>query len=86
MASPLPNLVDNISQGTQKIKYTNCNKCSIEYTNFRDVLIELKCYYQEKFDEKLTKKFVNTRKFADQDINNLILLLRKMCLSIQTHG
>ena len=42
----------------------------------RDGLIEF------DFDEKLKKKFAGTYKFANQNINRLILLLRKSSLSI----
>ena len=33
--------------------------------------------YQQKFDEKLKKRFFSTYKFSNQDNNKLILLLRK---------
>ena len=33
--------------------------------------------YQQKFDEKLTERFVNTCKFSNHDSNNFILLLPK---------
>ena len=45
-------------------------------------LIEGKCYKcnnncQNKFDDKLNKRFFNTCKFSDLDINNFILLFQK---------
>ena len=83
MASSLSSLVDNLSEEIYKIKCTNCNKCCPEYTNFKYGLIEFKCLYsnknyQKKFDENFKKKFVNTYKFAKQDINKFILLLQKI--------
>ena len=33
--------------------------------------------YQKRFDENLKKRYANTSKFANQDINNFILLLRE---------
>ena len=33
--------------------------------------------YKKRFDEKLKKRFVNTYKFSNHDINKFILLLRK---------
>ena len=39
MASSLSNLADNLSEGTHRIRCTNCNKCYLEYTNFKDDLI-----------------------------------------------
>ena len=73
MASSLSNLVNNLSEGIHRIKckfghddkkyetcgikYEYCN-CVLEYTNFKDDLIEYKCLncnksYQQRLDEKL---------------------------------
>ena len=38
--------------------------------------------YQIKFDENLRKRFPNTYKFSNHDINKLILLLTKRYLPI----
>ena len=56
--------------------------CFLEYTNFKDDLIENKCLccnknYQRKLDEKLKGRIFNTCKFSNHDINKFILLLRK---------
>ena len=45
----------------------NCD-CFLEYTHFKDGLIENKCFacnenYQQKFDEKLKEQFFNTDQF-----------------------
>ena len=53
------NLHDNKKCETYGIKYKDC-ACFLEYTNFRDSLIEYKCLccnknYQNKFDENLNK-------------------------------
>ena len=97
MTTSLPNLVNNLSEGIHRIKckyrrndkkceicgikYKNCD-CFLEYTNFKDNLIEYKCLccnknYQQKFDEKLKERFFNTYNFSNHDINKFILLLRK---------
>ena len=76
MASSLSNLVSNLSEGIHRIKckfghhdekcetcgikYKYCD-CFLEYTNFKDDLIEYKSScckknYQQKFDEKLKRK------------------------------
>ena len=63
MISSLSNLVNNFSEGIHKIKckfghydkkhetwgtkYKYCDYC-LEYTNFRDDLIEYKCLYSNK--------------------------------------
>ena len=80
MASSLLNLVNNLSKGIHKInckfkhddkkcetcgiKYRYCD-CFVQYTNFKDNLIEYKCLcynknYQQKFDEELKERFFNT--------------------------
>ena len=73
MGSLLSNLVNNLSEGIHKIKWKyghddkKCETCEIKYkccncflecTNFKDDLIEYKCFYcnknyQQKFDEML---------------------------------
>ena len=68
-----------------------CESCGIkykyydyllEYANFKDDLIEYKCLcfnknYQQKFDEKLKKQFLNMQKHFNHDNNKFTLLLRK---------
>ena len=63
------------------IKYKYCD-CFLEYTNFKDDLIEYKYLscskrYQQKLDEKLKERFFNTYKFSNHDNNKFILLLLK---------
>ena len=97
MASSLSNLVNNHSEGIHRTKYKyghddkNCDSCEIkykychcfiEYTNFKDDLIECECLwcnknYQHKFDEKLKERFFNTYKFSSHNNNKFILLLRE---------
>ena len=80
MASSLSNPVTNLSEGIYRfkckfgyndkkwelfgIKHKYCN-CFLEYTNFKDDLIEYKCFcynksYQRKLDEKLKEQHLNT--------------------------
>ena len=97
MANPLSNLVNNFSEGIHKIncKYGQGDKkCEIfrikykycdyflEYTNFKDDLIEYTCLccnknYRQKFDEKLKERRFNTYKFSNHDSNEFIVLLQK---------
>ena len=61
-------------------KYKYCD-CFLEYTNFKDNLIEHKCLccnksYQQKFDKKLKVRFFNTYRLCNHENNKLILLLR----------
>ena len=97
IASLLSNLVNNLSEGLHRIKcnlgqddkksetcgikYKYCH-CFLEYTNFKDDLIEYKCLscnnsYQRRFNEKLKESFFNTYKFSNHDNNKFILILRK---------
>ena len=78
----------NVNTDTTKKKYKNCGikykycDCFFEYINFKDNLIEheyLFCNknYQQKFDEKLKKQFLNTYKIFNQNNNKFILMFRK---------
>ena len=69
---------------TSRIKYKYC-ECFLEYTHFKDDLRVLKCLccntnYQQKFDVKLKKRFLNTCKFSNKDNNKFISLLRKIII------
>ena len=96
MTSSLTNHVNNLSDGihrikckfghddkkckTCRIKYKYCD-CFLEYTNFKDDLIEYNCLcynksYQQEFDEKSKERFFNTYKFFSYDDNKFILLLK----------
>ena len=81
MATLLPNLFHNLTEGIHKIKCKDCN-CFLEYESVKDKLIKYKCLscnkdYSNKIDEELKKRFKNTFKFSNNDINKFILLLRK---------
>ena len=97
MASVLSNHFNNLYEGIHKIKCkygindTKCETCGmkykycdcfIEYTEFKDDLIEHKCLcrnknYQRKFDRKLKEQIFNTFEFSNHNNNKFILLLRK---------
>ena len=73
IASSLSNLVDNLTEGINKIKCKDCD-CFFEYESVKDDLIKYKCFScnkdcSNKLDEKLKKKFKNTFKFSNNDIN-----------------
>ena len=106
MTSSLSNLANNHSEGIHKIKckyghddrkcetcavtYEVCD-CFLQYTNFKDDLIEYKCLccnknYQLKFDKKLKERFFNTCKFSNHDNNNFTLLLQKGVYSYEYMG
>ena len=81
MARSLSNLVDNLAEGIHKIQCKDCS-CFLEYGSVNVNFIKYKCLscnknYSNKIDEKLQKRFKNTFKFSNNDINKFILLLRK---------
>ena len=97
MASLLSYLVNDLSEGihtikckyghddkaceTCRIKYKCCD-CFLEYTNFKDDLIEYKClccnkHYQQKIDEMLKGRLFNAYKFSNHDNNIFFLFLQK---------
>ena len=96
LAGSLSNLVNNLFERIHKvkckfglddkkcetceIKYKYCI-CSLEYSNFKDNLIEYKIFvvknYQQMYDEMIKKQLFNTYKFFNHDNNKFILFLRK---------
>ena len=81
MTTSFSNLVDNLAEGIHKIKCEDCD-CFLEYESVKDNLIEYKSLscnkdYENNIDEKLKKRFKNTVKFSNNDINKFILLPRK---------
>ena len=83
MAISLSNLIDNLSEGIHKIK---CKVCDcfffFKYELFKYNFIKYRCPsynkdYLNKIDQKLTRRFKNTFKFSNNDINQFILLLRE---------
>ena len=74
---------------TCRIKYKYCNFC-LEYTNFKNDLIEYKCFccnksYQPKFDENLKERFFNAHKFLNNDNNKFYLIASEGCLSLSIY-
>ena len=70
MPSSISNLVDNLTEHKREYKCVKGN------------LIIYKCLscnkcYSKKLNDELKKKFKNTIKFSNNDINEFILLLRK---------
>ena len=59
MASPLSNLLDNLTEGIHKIKCKDCD-CFLEYESAKDDMIKYKSLsckkdYSNKIDEELKK-------------------------------
>ena len=80
MGTSLSNLVDNLTEGIHKIKCKDY-VCYFEYERVKNILIKNKCLssnkaYSNKIDKELKKRFKNTFKIFNNDINKFILLLR----------
>ena len=90
MSSSLSKLVDNLSEEIHNNKCADCTSnldyikitakpSSLEHKNEKLIL---ECYnckqrYRKKFNKELIKRFASTYKFCNNDLNKLILLLRK---------
>ena len=98
LARSLSNLANNLYKEIHKIKCKyghDDKKCEtfgityevrdyfLEYTNFKDDLLECKCLccnknYQQQFDENLKERFLNTYKLSKYNKHNFILLLQNI--------
>ena len=81
MASSLKKLVNSLAEGIYKIKSKD-RTCFLEYKRVNENWIKYKFLscnknHSNKNDEKFIKRFKNTFKFFNSDINKFILLLRK---------
>ena len=72
MAISSPNLVDNLTDGIDKIKYESVNDNFIKYK-----CLSCNKIYLNKIDETIKKRFNNTFKVSNNDFNKYIFLLEK---------
>ena len=81
MSSSLSNLVDNLSEGFQSDKFTDC-KSYLHYMTTKDEQLIFRCFecknnYKKAFKKELIKRFANIYEFGNEDINKFTLLLQK---------
>ena len=81
MATSLSNPVSNLIEAIHKNRCKYCD-CFHEYESIKDNSIKYKYLfcnenYSNKLNEEIKKRFTNTYKFSNNDINKFILLLRK---------
>ena len=85
MASSLSKLVDNLSEGIHNNKCSDCGS-NLDYIKItaerKNEKLILECYnckqrYKKKFNKELIKRFASTYSFCNNDLNKVILLLRK---------
>ena len=81
MCTSLSRLVDNLSEGIHNDgKCANCSSY-LEYISIKNGKLLFECFdckkrYSRKFSKKLAKKFKNTYRFSNEDIDKFMLLLR----------
>ena len=81
MSTSLSNLVTNLSEGVHNDKYRDY-KSYLDYISIKNKKFIFRCFeckknYEKEFNKKLIKRFANTYKFCNGNINKFILLLRK---------
>ena len=81
MSTSLSILVNNLSEGLHNDKCTDC-KLHFDYSSIKDNQLIFRCFrcknnYEKDFNKELLKRFANTYKFYNKDLNKFILLLRK---------
>ena len=81
MSSSFSNLVDNLSEGIQSDKCTGCKSC-LDYMTTKNEQLIFRCFgckndYNKDFNKELIKRFTNIYEFCNEDLNKIILLLRK---------
>ena len=81
MSTSLSKLVDNLSEGLDNSKCTDC-KSRLDYMKTKDEKLILRCFtckknYEKDFNKELIERFADTYNFCDNDLNKFILLLRK---------
>ena len=81
MSTSLSNLVDNLSEGLHSDKCTD-RKLHFDYISIKDNVLIFRCFrckknYEKDFNKELIKRFANTYKFCNKDLNKFILSLTK---------
>ena len=76
-STPLANLVSNLSESLHNNRCIGCKSC-LDYMKIKDEQLIFKCSSCKKnFNKELIKRFANTYRFCNKDLNKFILLLRK---------
>ena len=81
MSTSLSNLVSNLSESLHNNRCIDCKSC-LDYMKTKNEQLIFKCSsckknYEKDFSKELIKRFANTYRFCDKDLNKFILLLRK---------
>ena len=81
MPTSLSNLADNLSEGLHNNRFVDCESY-LDYMITKDEKLIFRCFsckknYKKDFNKELIKRFANTLKFCNNDLNKFIMLLRK---------
>ena len=81
MLTSLSNLVDNLSESLHNNRCLNCKSC-LDYMTTKDEQLIFKCSsckenYEKDLNKELIKRFPNTYRVCNKNLNKFILLLRK---------
>ena len=81
MSTSLSNLVDNLSESLHNNRCLNCKSC-LDYMTTKDEQLIFKCSsckenYEKDLNKELIKRFPNTSRVCNKNLNKFILLLRK---------
>ena len=81
MSTSLSKLVDNLLEGIHNNRCVHC-KSFLDYMKNKDEKLILRCFsckknYEKDLNKELIKRFPKTYIFCDNNLNILILLLRK---------
>ena len=81
MSTSLSNLVSDLSEGLHDDRCIDC-KSFLDYMTINDEQLIFRCFSCKKnnkkdFNKELIKRFANTYRFYNKDLNKFILLLRK---------
>ena len=80
MSTSLSNLDSNLSESFHNNRCIDCKSC-LDYKTTKDKKLIFKCSvkknYKKDFNNELVKRFANTYRFCNKNLNKFILLLRK---------
>ena len=81
MSTSLLKLVRYLLENRHSHKCKDC-KSKLDYTSFEDDQLIFKCFeckknYEQDFNKDLSNRFPNKYRFCNEDMNELVLLLRR---------
>ena len=81
MSTSLSNLVDNLSESLHNNRCIECKSC-LDYMTTKDEQLIFKCSsckknYEKDFNKDLTKRFANTYRFCNKDLNIYIVIKKR---------